>query len=320
MANNPGDLSMTDNDNSVDISVIIPVFQDRDGLLDTVESLIAQDFPRDQYEIVIADNNSQDGTKQAAIELQNTYPDLIRVIHQDRIQNSYATRNAGVRAAKGQICCFIDADMKADVDYLANVSRYFEQNKELMYLGCNIAILGNGNTISANMNRKYGFRIKNYFEKNNFVVTACLSVRRKIFEQVGYFDSRLESGGDKEFGQRVHAAGLGQYYDHDLVLYHPSRTTYVSMLKKYKRIARGHAQLVHYYPERYSYYKSNRYYKTSRYIPPVFRKSLAILSAVIFSLGKYFYYLPINLCALFEFRKELRKLARKKDEDEKGVM
>jgi glycosyltransferase involved in cell wall biosynthesis len=308
------------NKNKDYISVIIPVFQDKDGLLDTVKSLIAQDFPRDQYEIVIVDNNSQDGTKQAAIELQTTYPDLIRVVHQDQIQNSYATRNAGVRAAKGEICCFIDADMTAHADYLANVSNHFDKDRKLMYLGCNVPILQTSGTISSKINRKYGFRMKEYFTKSNFVGAGCLSVRRKIFEQVGYFDDRLESGGDKEFGQRVHAAGFRQYYDHDLVLYHPSRATYVSMLKKYKRIARGHAQLIHYYPERYSYYKSDRYYRFDRYFPSFLIKLPAMLFAFIFSAGKYFYYLPINLCALLEFRRELRKLARKKDDDEKRVM
>ena len=299
-------------DQPIKISIIIPVYRNKDGLLDTVNSLIAQDFPKDRYEIIISDNNSQDGTKQTAMELENTYPDLIKVVHQDLIQGSYAARNAGAKEAKGDICCFIDADMKANVDYLANVSDHFNEDEELMYLGCNIAILGNGNTISAKMNRKYGFKVKEYFEKNNFVVTACLSVRKKIFERVGYFDDRLESGGDKEFGQRVYAAGLRQYYDHDLSLYHPSRTTYRSMLKKYKRIARGNAQLVYYYPERYGYYKSDRYYNIFRYTPPLLNKLFYIFIGVIVSFVKYFYDLPIRLCALFEFRKELRKLEGKK--------
>ena len=311
---------MSDNDNTVDISVIIPVFQDKDGLIDTVNSLIAQDFPKDRYEVIIVDNNSQDDTKQAAMELRKAHPDLIKVVYQDQIQNSYATRNAGVKAAKGDIYCFIDADMKAEVDYLANISRHFDKNEELMYFGCNVKILKTASTVSAKMNRNSGFKIKKYFEKSNFVVTACLSVRGKIFEQVGYFDDRLESGGDKEFGQRVHAAGFKQHYDHDLVLYHPSRSTYASMLKKYKRIARGHAQLVHYYPERYSYYKSNRYYKISRYTPPLLIKLILTPFVFIASFGQYFYYLPIRFSALNEFRKELRDLAKKHPEDNMDIM
>ena len=131
--------------------------------------------------------------------------------------------------------------------------------------------------------------------------------------------SMIESGGDKEFGQRVHVAGFKQHYDHNLTLYHPSRSTYASILKKYKRIARGHAQLAHYYPERYSYYKSDRYYNICRYVPPLLIRLLAVPFALIVSTGKYFYYLPIRFTSLFEFRKELRKLA-KNNEDNKSIM
>ena len=185
---------MNDKDNIIDISIIIPVYQDKKGLIDTVNSLIAQDFPKDQYEIIIVDNNSQDGTKQAALELQNTHPELIKVVHQDKIQNSYATRNAGVKAAKGDICCFIDADMAAKVDYLSKVSGYFNRDEELMYFGCNVKILNTASTVSAKMNRKSGFNMKKYFEKSNFIGAGCLSVRRNIFEQIGYFDDRIRRG------------------------------------------------------------------------------------------------------------------------------
>jgi len=178
---------------SIKVSVIIPVYQDKDGLIDTVNSIIAQDFPKDRYEIIIVDNNSKDDTKQIAMELRNAHPDLIKVVHQDQIQSSYATRNAGVKAAKADICCFIDADMKADIRYITKVLDHFNKDEELMYFGCNVQILNSTSTISAVMNRKSGFKMKHYFEKSNFVTTACLSVRRKIFEQIGYFDDRLES-------------------------------------------------------------------------------------------------------------------------------
>lgn len=98
---------MCTSENNLDISVIVPVYQEKKGLTDTVNSMIAQDFPRDQYEIIIADNNSQDGTKQAALQLQNTRPDLIRVVHHDQIQSSYATRNAAVKIARGGLCLWM---------------------------------------------------------------------------------------------------------------------------------------------------------------------------------------------------------------------
>ena len=295
--------------NNLKISVIIPVYQDEKGLADTVNSMLAQDFPKQWYEIIIVDNNSKDGTKQAAMELQKAYPDLIKVVHQDQIQSSYAARNAGVKAAKGEICCFIDANMTADTKYLARVLRHFENDEELDYMGCRIQVVCNGKrTLSDWYNLRYDFQIEKYFKKDHFVVTACLSARKRVFERVGFFDKRLESSGDKEFGQRVYAAGLKQHYDDSLVLFHPSRSTYASIIKKYKRIARGHAQLTHYYPDRYSYHKSERY-NMHLYIPFVLLK---LPIGIVSSAGKFLYRLPIDLLAAVEFKKELRRLKNNK--------
>ena len=296
--------------NNISISVIIPVYQDKEGLTDTVNSLIAQDFDKRQYEIIISDNNSKDGTKQTATALHNGNPDLIRVVHQDTIQSSYATRNAAVKIARGEICCFIDADMTADSNYLLKVFNHFRNDEHLMYFGCNVLILKTANTLSDSINRDSGFKMEQYFKKSHFTPTASLSVRKSIFDTVGFFDERLESGGDKEFGQRAYDAGLKQHYDHSLALFHPSRATYSAMLKKYKRIARGHAQLVHYYPERYGYYTSDRYYNILHYFPRPIAKFLVMPFVILWAVCNYMYRLPIRLCALIEFNRELRRLKK----------
>ncbi len=252
--------------NTINISVIIPVYQDKDGLIDTINALIAQDFPQDRYEIIIADNNSKDSTKQVATEFQEKYPGLIKVIHQDQIQSSYATRNAGVKIARGEICCFIDADMTANRDYLKRIYIYFSQN-DVDYLGCNIRINGTHKTLVEKFNHLFAFPMKKYLEENHFAVTACLSVKRSIFETVGLFDCRLESGGDQEFGHRVWKAGLKQLYCHDIVLYHPPRTSVLSLLKKELRKTRGKIQMAHFYPARYQHHIES-FFRISSYKPP----------------------------------------------------
>lgn len=251
---------------AIKISVIIPVYQDKHGLIDTVNSLIAQDFVEDRYEIIISDNNSKDGTKQIAIEFQKKYPGLIKVVHQDQIQSSYATRNAGVKIARGEICCFIDSDMITGRDYLQRIYSYFSQN-EVDYLGCNVSINGTPKTLVEKFNHLFAFPMKRYFEESHFAGTGCLSVRRNIFEIVGLFDCRLESGGDQEFGHRVYKAGLKQLFCHDITIYHPPRTSVLSLLKKELRKTRGKIQMAHFYPERYKYHIQSLY-KIYSYMPP----------------------------------------------------
>ena len=257
---------MTDDYNIIDISLIIPVFQDKSGLIETVNSLIAQDFPQNRYEIIIADNNSRDGTKQVATEFQKKYPGLIKAVHQDQFQSSYATRNAGVKIARGEICCFIDADMTANRDYLKQIYGRFSQN-DVDYLGCNIKINGKHRTLIEKFNHLFAFPMRKYLEEDHFAVTACLSVKRSIFKTVGMFDYRLESGGDQEFGHRVFNAGLKQSYCHDIVLYHPPRTSILSLVKKELRKTRGKIQMAHFYPARYRHHVES-FFRIRSYMPP----------------------------------------------------
>jgi glycosyltransferase involved in cell wall biosynthesis len=251
---------------TIKISAIVPVYQDKDGLTDTINSLIAQDFPQEQYEIIIADNNSRDGTKQLAAEFQKKYPGLIKVVHQDQFQSSYATRNAGVKIARGEICCFIDADMTAGRDYLKRIYSYFSQN-DVDYLGCNIRITGTHKSFIEKFNHLFAFPMQKYLEEGHFAVTACLSVKKSIFKTVGMFDYRLESGGDQEFGHRVWRSAFKQSYCHDIILYHPPRTSILSLVKKELRKTRGKIQMAHFYPARYQHHVEN-FFRISSYLPP----------------------------------------------------
>ena len=48
------------------VSIIIPVYNDPDGLDDTLSSLVIQDYPNDELEIIVVDNGSDDLTFEIA--------------------------------------------------------------------------------------------------------------------------------------------------------------------------------------------------------------------------------------------------------------
>jgi hypothetical protein len=83
-----------------------------------------------------------------------------------------------------------------------------------------------------------------HFEQKHFVPTSCLAVRRSVVERVGAFDPDATSGGDKEFGGRVHRdPELTTTFRDDIVVYHPARTTFAAHRKKALRVGRGLARL-----------------------------------------------------------------------------
>jgi glycosyltransferase involved in cell wall biosynthesis len=229
---------------SIPLSVIIPVYNDPEGLETTVESLLNQTV--DDYEILIADNGSTDLTR----KLAKAYATRDRIIHvvEDEIQGSYAARNAGIAAARGEILCFIDANMWVDSTWLERVQERIRSD-EADYLGCNVEIVVDEETIFAEYNRENGFPVETYIAEENFAPTCCLVVRRSVIDAVGPFDKRLVSSGDAEFGKRVHRAGYEQAFAGDITMYHPARSSLLSLLQKQSRIGRGQVQRATYHPE-----------------------------------------------------------------------
>lgn len=106
-------------------SVIVPTYNRARTLRTTLESLIAQDFDRTQYEILVVDNNSTDETPAVVRELQARSPVELRYLHEPRPGVHYA-RNLAAVHARGRVLYFTDDDMIADHTMLTELYKMFE--------------------------------------------------------------------------------------------------------------------------------------------------------------------------------------------------
>jgi len=245
------------------ISAIIPVYNDPEGLRDTLESLVEQDF-EGTYEILPVDNNSSDSTGEVIEEFEEEYPDLVRGLEENEVQSSYAARNNGLEYAEGDIICFLDADMWVEEDYLSKVSEYFDENSGVDYIGCGVELVSESDSLASRYNLLSGFPVERYVRDEGFAPTCCLCVREKVFGQVDRFDDRLVSGGDADFGRRVQGAGFTQEFAEDIALYHPTRDSFRSLLKKSFRVGKGHGQIDVYRPESSS---RRSFYHPANFLP-----------------------------------------------------
>ncbi len=242
--------------NNKSISVIIPVYNDPNGLSDTLDSLVSQDYPKQQYEIIVADNDSNDNTLDMARSFKEKYPELIHIVVENNIQSSYAARNKGIKISKGKIIAFVDADMTVEKDWLKNITKSIERNSA-DYLICKVNIYLNKNNIFGLFDKMIGFPIEEYVNKKHFGPTCCLIVKKKVFEQVGLFDSRLISSGDYEFGNRLFALGYKLYYDANIIMNHPARSSFKKLVSKSFRIGRGTYQIIIYFPKYFNEFYHN---------------------------------------------------------------
>jgi GT2 family glycosyltransferase len=229
------------------VIVVIPVYNDGSGINQTLHSVTSR--VGKACKILTVDNGSDDDTRDVINEHTQIH-DNIHLLVEDEIQGSYAARNEGIQHAEGDVVAFVDADETVDDGWLETALQAM-QDQNADYLGCSVKLTLPENTLVGRYNARTGFPVKQYLENEHYAPTCALLVRREVFEDVGLFDARLISGGDREFGERVHEAGYKQGYTEDATVYHPARTSFKSLAKKNVRVGRGFCQKQRYYPERY---------------------------------------------------------------------
>ncbi len=246
----------TQNMENTFISIIVPVYNDPEGIKTTVRSLLKQDYPKQLYEIIIADNNSDDETPVEVENFARSHPGRVRLLYEKNARGPAAARNRGIENARGSIICFMDSDMWADKDFLLKIDENFKNN-DADYLGYKIKLVAPEFNIISEFHVLTGFPMENIMKNFHYAVTAALTVRKEIFDRVGMFDERfsLSSCEDLEFGNRAYKAGCRFKYSADIEVYHPSYAGIRELFRKHFKYGRGHFQLFLYYPDRYGRFK-----------------------------------------------------------------
>lgn len=116
------------------LSFIVPVYNVEKYVAECLDSLLDQDVPKEDYEIICVNDGSTDGSLAILRQYEATYAN-IRVI--DKENGGVATaRNAGLDAAQGEFIWFIDSDDFIRPDILAALrNRITETNADRVKIG-----------------------------------------------------------------------------------------------------------------------------------------------------------------------------------------
>lgn len=240
------------------VSVIIPVYDDSRGLMKCLDALDRQTLPKEQFEVLIVDNGSTEPIRKVVAEFS-----FATYLFEGE-PGSYCARNSGFAVAKGRYVAFTDADCIPDSAWLAKAVSCFEADPEACALGGAVHLKLSGSPTAAELYQKvFGFRQAKYISENGFAVTANLIVRRAIFVEIGGFDETLLSGGDKDWGHRLHMAGEKIQYAADVVVEHPARATLADLIRKRRRVEAGRMAVAP-ISKRYPNWMPSRYLETPR--------------------------------------------------------
>ena len=172
-------------------SIIIPTYNEEEYLPVLLESIKTQSF--DDYEVIIADANSTDRTREIAEEYGCVVVDggLPAV-----------GRNNGAKVAKGDILLFLDSDLKLTDDYLRDVLYEFR----MKHLGIAISQML---PLSDKVEDKVLHDLANYLMigiqnvKPHGAGCYGIIVKRELHEKYGGFDESLTFGEDTEYIERI---------------------------------------------------------------------------------------------------------------------
>jgi len=106
------------------VSIVVAAYGRREKTLACVRSILAQDVAaaggptRLAIELVFVDDGSPDGTAEAVEAVVDRAPFATQVLRNTRNLGANASRNRGVRAARGELIAFLDSDCIADADWI----------------------------------------------------------------------------------------------------------------------------------------------------------------------------------------------------------
>ncbi len=213
-----------------DVSVIIPTFNRKDTLAKCIHALFAQTYSNN-YEIIVVDDGSTDGTEALMNTLLSNAPCIMRYSRQAN-RGPAAARNAGIKMAQGGLILFIDDDIIAVPTLLES---HF--NWHLKYPDEKTAVLGYVEWSPDieitpfmrwldNGGPQFSFnKILNEIDVNpeRYFYTCNISLKKKLLIENGdFFDEEFSIAGweDIELGHRLSKRGLVLKFNKEAKAYH----------------------------------------------------------------------------------------------------
>ena len=202
------------------ISVVVCTYKRVDFLVKCLAALAGQDFSKNDYEIVIVNNNSPDNTDEVCRDFIKSNPSLHIQYYIETQQGLSYARNRGISLSKGEIIIFLDDDAIARPDYLQKMNTFFESYPQAVACGGRIYPLFESKRpkwmskylLSLTSSIDMGDEVKTFSHKK-YPIGANMAFRKFVFEKFGMFDVNLGRRGDNLEGAEEKAIFYNLYRD-----------------------------------------------------------------------------------------------------------
>ena len=225
---------------SPSVTVIVPVRNGELTIQSLLESLQKLEYNRNKVEVIVVDGNSTDKTK----EIVKQYPVMLIIENRKGLN---LARNVGIKNGNGEIVAFTDADCIVPPNWITKIVENFKDPK----VSC---VGGSAKALGSDFVSQYAdnsiVRLMPFFRKREELekvkpffrhpVGCNMAYRKKVAEEVGYFDENIQYGFDEvEFAGRVCKAGYKMVLDPNVLVWHKHRSTLGEFLKQNFQYGKG---------------------------------------------------------------------------------
>lgn len=194
------------------LSIIIPAKNEEKYLPELLKSIRRQRFPKTDYEIIVADNNSKDKTREIAMK------------YGCKIAKGGLPgpgRNSGAKAAKGNMLLFLDSDTRLPQrDFLKNCLSEFKKRR--------LDIAVPRSYVRGTRTDRLFFEFWNSLvEVSQFISPFaggwCIFAAKKIHDRIKGFDEKIMLGEDSDYAKRAGRLGKFRVLENAKILVSPRR-------------------------------------------------------------------------------------------------
>lgn len=195
------------------ISVVMCTYNRAASLRRSLPTILAQEAPDFDFEVVIVDDQSADDTRAAVEEAAAAARRPVRYAYLEGRRGIAVARNRGITEASGNWIVFFDDDQIAEPDLLANLLRVAREKEAVCVGGSRrldlpeAALAGLGPVCRGLLGENIYAPPPSVLSGKELPSTGNLMIARAVFDEAGMFDPRFSGSEDSEFLNRVRDHG-----------------------------------------------------------------------------------------------------------------
>src|SRR6266568_8550370 len=218
------------------VSFVMPVRNEEEYIRACLQSLVEQNYPASECEIIVVDGQSSDRTREIIEEMRERN---VQVRCLDNPAGIVPTAmNMGIRAACGEVIIRADGHNVYPRDYAANCVKYLEETGADNVGGPWVTVAADesfsARLVAAVLSSPFGVGNSKFrtSREEGFVDTVPFGAfRREIFDRIGMYNEKLVRNQDNELNARIRKAGGRIYLTPALTTYYHPVKKFLSLLK-----------------------------------------------------------------------------------------